>query len=111
LTRHDLYAWCAAQGMTQAEAGRHIGVSHTAVWRWARKHCVSFSTVPLRDRVLGRMLEMRFYRYPFEEMQVGDYFRANSDATSACHRGNVMHFPKRFRSVTRQGFNLVVRAA
>jgi transcriptional regulator with XRE-family HTH domain len=111
MTRHDLYAWCATQGMTQADTARHVGVTEAAVSRWRRRHGASFSTVPVRDQMLGRKLEMRFYLYPWEEMQVGDYFEADGHALQVAHRGNVMHFPKRFRSVTRQGFNLVVRAA
>jgi transcriptional regulator with XRE-family HTH domain len=111
LTRTELYLWCQRQGMTQAETAAHCGVSRPAVSRWARNSGVSFSRIPLADQRLGRKLEMRFYAYPWEEMQVGDYFEAECDAAPVAHHGNIRHFPKRFRSITLQGFNLVVRAA
>jgi transcriptional regulator with XRE-family HTH domain len=111
MTRHDEYAWCARQGMSQAEAARHMGVSQAAVSKAARRMGLSFSAVPLADQRLGRRLEMAHYRYPWEQMQAGDYFDANCDAAALASWANCNRAPMRFRSITRQGFNRVVRVA
>lgn len=111
MNREAQYCWCAAQGMSQAETADHIGVSRAAVSQAARRLGLSFSTVPLADQRLGRRLEMACYRYPWDAMDVGDYFDANCDAGPLAHRANKNRAPKRFRSITRQGFSRVVRVA
>jgi len=111
MTRADEYAWCARNGMTQAETARHMGVSQAAVSKAARSLGLSFSSVPLADQRLGRRLEMACYRYPWEQMEVGDYFDAHCDAASLARRANCNRAPKRFRSITRRGLNRVVRVA
>lgn len=107
MTRTEEYAWCQRQGMTVSDTARHCGVSRPAVSQWAKRNRVTFSRGP----TLMRQLEMRYYAYPWEEMQVGDYFEANCPASAVAHYGNVTRFPKRFRSITRDGANIVVRAA
>ncbi len=111
MTREEQYIWCARQGMSQAETAAHMGVSRAAVCYAARRLGLEFSAVPLADQRLGRRLEMACYRYPWDQMEVGDYFDAHCDAGPLAYQANKNRAPKRFRSITRRGFCRVVRVA
>jgi hypothetical protein len=105
----DDYAYCARLGMTQVECATHLGVSRAAVTKAKRKHRLTFGNGMALSQ--GKQWEMEFYRYPWEKLELGDWCEVNGSASMTANRANVRLFPKRFRTVTRGGLNIVMRAA
>ena len=105
------YAYCARLGMAQAECAAHLGVSRAAVTKAKSRLGLTFGSGMALTQ--GKQWEMEFYRYPWEKMEVGDWCEAGGifPVTASVGRANVRLFPKRFRTVTRDGRNLVQRAA
>lgn len=104
------YAYCARLGMRQCEAARHLGVSTVAVCRAAARHGLAFGRIGL-DFTRGRQLAMRFYAYPWDDMDVGDWFDAYANAHSVARRGTAARPGKAFAGITRAHVNRVVRVA
>jgi hypothetical protein len=109
LTRRDEYEYCARLGMTQAECARHLGISAAAVSKAAKRYRIAFGNGMALSQ--GRRLEMVYNRYPWAAMDIGDWCEVNDYAGKVARRATVSHFPRRFRSITRDGLNIVMRAA
>lgn len=95
--------------MTQAECAAHLGVSRAAVTKAKRKHNLTFGNGMALSR--GKQWAMEFFRYPWAKLEIGDWCEVNGSACVTANRANVRLFPKRFRTVTRDGLNIVQRAA
>ena len=105
----DEYRYCARLGMTQAECAAHLGVSRAAVTKAKGKHNLTFGDGMALSQ--GRQWEMQCFAYPLDLMDVNDWCEVNGNPWPVAHRANVRLFPKRFRTVTRNGLNIVQRAA
>jgi hypothetical protein len=106
----DEYEFCARLGMTQAETARHLHVSGAAVSKAATRHGLTFGNIGI-TRAMGERLEMRYNRYPWDEMAVGDWVETTSCAAIHAFRASKKYAPKRFTSITRGHASIVARAA
>ncbi len=105
----ELYRYCARLGMTQAECATHLGISPAAVSKAKRRIGLTFGDGMALSQ--GRQWEMQCYAYPLDQMDVNDWCEVNGSPWPVANRANVRLFPKRFRTVTRNGLNIVQRAA
>ena len=105
----DEYRYCTRLGMTQAECAAHLGVSRGAVTKAKARLGLTFGNGMTFSQ--GRQWEMQFFAYPLDLMDVNDWCEVNGNPWPVAHRANVRLFPKRFRTVTRNGLNIVQRAA
>jgi len=104
------YAYCARVGMRQIEAARHLGVTPAAVCAAARRYGLAFGRLGL-DFTRGRQLEMQWGLYPWDAMEVGDWFEAVANAHVLACKASTTRAPKRFAGVTRAHVNRVLRVA
>lgn len=104
------YRYCARIGMRQAEAARHLGVSRAAVAKAAARYGLAFGAIGL-DFTRGRKLAMQHNRYPWHEMEIGDWIEAECDAYSLARSATQRLNGRVFRGVTRAHVNRVVRVA
>jgi hypothetical protein len=113
------YHYCVRLGMTQAECAVYLGISRAAVTKAkARLHLTFGNGMTIAQ---GKQWEMEMYanpwerqafvRYPIDLMAVNDWCEVNGSPWPIANRANVRLFPKRFRTVTRNGMNIVQRAA
>ncbi len=109
----DEYRYCARTGMTQAECARHLGISRVSVLKAKRRLGLVFG--PGMNAARGKQWEMVFYRYPWEDMAVGDWVEApaagKESAKVIASRAGRRHYPKQFRSFMRGAYPVIWRAA
>ena len=105
----DEYRYCTRLGMTQSECAAHLGISRAAVTKAKNRLGLEFGSGMALSQ--GRQWEMTFFRYPLDQMGVNDWCEVNGSPWPIANRANVRLFPKRFRTVTRDGMNIVQRAA
>jgi hypothetical protein len=105
----DEYRYCIRLGMTQAECARHLGVSRAAVSKAARKMFLQFGNGMALSQ--GKQWEMIHYRYPLDQMDVLDWCEVDGSPGKIACLASARLAPKRFRSVTRNGLQIVQRAA
>ena len=105
----DQYRYCTRLGMTQAECAAHLGVSPAAVSKAKARLQLEFGTGMAFSQ--GKQWEMRYNRYPFAEMEIGDWTETYGYACSIAQSANASHAPKVFKSITRGGLNRVMRSA
>lgn len=103
------YRYCTRLGMTQAECARHLQISPAAVTKAKARLGLGFGSGMALSQ--GKQWEMEFFRYPLDQMDVNDWCEVNGSPWPIANRANVRLFPKRFRTVTRDGLNIVQRAA
>lgn len=103
------YHFCARLGMTQAECAAHLGVSRAAVTKAKARLGLTFGNGYALTQ--GREWGMQFFRYPLDRMDVNDWCEVNGSPWPIAARANITLFPKVFRTVTRNGLNIVQRAA
>ena len=77
-TREE-YQFCARLGMTQAETARHLRVSAAAVCKAKVRYNLTFGEIGI-TRAMGERLEMKYNRYPWDDMEVGDWVETTSCA-------------------------------
>jgi hypothetical protein len=106
----DEYQFCARLGMTQAETARHLSVSKAAVSKATARHNLTFGQIGI-TRAMGERWEMKYNRYPWDDMAVGDYVETTSCAALHAFRASKRYAPKRFTSITRGHASIVARAA
>lgn len=105
----DEYRYCARLGMTQAECARHLGVSRAAVSKARERLGLTFGTGMALSQ--GKQWEMKWFRYPLDRMDVNDWCEVEGHPGKIAWLANARLAPKVFRSVTRNGFRIVRRAA
>jgi hypothetical protein len=95
--------------MTQAECARHLQVSPAAVSKARARYRLEFGRGMGLSQ--GKQWEMQFYRYPLDQMEVGDWCEVDGHPGKVAWLANARLAPKAFRSVTRKGLRIVQRAA
>lgn len=103
------YRYTTRLGMTASEAARHLGVSRAAVTKAKARLGLVFGNGMALSQ--GKQWEMEFFRYPLDRMAVNDWCEVDGSPWPIANRANVRLFPRRFRTVTRDGKNIVMRAA
>ena len=115
----DEYRYCTRLGMTQSECAAHLGISRAAVTKAKVRLGLEFGSGMALSQGKQWGLEMyahpwerqAYVRYPLDRMDVNDWCEVNGSPWPIANRANVRLFPKRFRTVTRDGLNIVQRAA
>ena len=105
----ELYRYCARMGMSQAECARHLGISAAAVSKAKARLNLTFGEGMALSQ--GRQWEMEYFRYPWDQMAVGDWVEVPSYPAVVAYRANLKHAPRRFVSVTTEHGYAVRRAA
>ena len=103
------YAYCARLGMNQAECARHLGISDAAVSKAKTRLNLTFGDGMALSQ--GRQWEMEYFRYPWDQMAVGDWVEVPSYPAVVAYRANLKYAPRRFVSVTMEHGYAVRRAA
>ena len=104
-----LYRYCARMGMTAAECARHLGISAAAVSKAKARLNLTFGEGMALSQ--GRQWQMEYFRYPFDQMAVGDWVEVPSYPAVVAYRANQRNPSRRFVSVTLERGYAVRRAA
>lgn len=105
----DDYRYCIRLGMTQAECARHLGISRAAVTKAKQRLFLQFGNGMALSQ--GRQWAMEFYRYRLDRLDVDDWCEVDGRPGKIAWLANARLAPKRFCSVTRNGLQIVQRAA